>query len=121
MKFQKIMQYAAQSRNSKFRALHVPPPACTPDSPPEEINSQAIPKAGSRPPVQWFSCRPSTLTARTIGKYIRDFGLPEDTVEWAAPTQRADQPGGVYSAWSRHNIRAGATLPLHEYFTGVAN
>ena len=99
----------------------VPPPAHTPDSPPEEINPRAIPKPGSRPPFQWFSCRPSTLTARTIGKYIRDFGLPEDTVEWATPTQRADQLGGVYYAWSRHNIRARDTLPLHEYFTGVAN
>ena len=35
--------------------------------------------------------------------------------------QRANQPGGVYSAWSRYNIRSGATLPLHDYFRGVAD
>ena len=94
----------------------VHPSPRTPDSPPEELLSRAIPKPGPRPEVEWYQCRSSTLTLRTIYKYIRDFGLPEDSVEWVAPAQRANMPGGVFSAWSRYNIKAGATLPLHPYF-----
>ena len=94
----------------------VPPSPRTPDSPPEELNTRAIQKPGPRPAVQWYQCRSSTLTLRTIYKYIREFGLPEGHVEWAAPAMRANMPGSGLCAWSRQNIRAGATLPLHPYF-----
>ena len=56
-----------------------------------------------------------------VYKYIREFGLPDGHVEWAAPAQRANLPGGGYSAWSRYNIKAGATLPLHPYFRAVVD
>ena len=88
----------------------------TPGSPPENLLLHAIPKPGPRPKVQWYQCRSSTLPARTINKYVREFGLPEDSVDWVVPAQRANMPGGIYSAWSRYNIRPGATLPLHIYF-----
>ena len=71
--------------------------------------------------VEWFQCRSSTLTLRMVYKYIREFGLPDGHVEWVAPAQRANMPGGGLSAWSRQNIRAGATLPLHPYFRVVVD
>lgn len=93
----------------------------TPDSPPEELNTRAIQRPGSRPVGEWFQCRASTLTARTIYKYIREFGLPDGHVEWAAPAMRANMPSSGLCAWSRQNIRAGATLPLHSYFRAVVD
>lgn len=94
---------AGVPQSSKSSA-HIP---STPDSPSEDHLLHAIPMPGPRPKVQWHQCHPSTLTARTINKYIRDFGLPEDSTEWVAPAQRANMLGGVYSVWSRYNIRAG--------------
>lgn len=70
----------------------------TPDSPPDELNTREIPKPGPRPEVKWFQCRSSTLTLRTIYKYIREFVLLEDSVEWVVPAQCANLPGGVFSA-----------------------
>ena len=75
-----------------------PPAPRTPDSPPEEYITQAIQKPGPRPVVEWFQCRSSTLTLRTVYKYIREFGLPDGHVEWAAPAQLANLPVGGLSA-----------------------
>jgi hypothetical protein len=113
--------HRADSASVRQSSKPNPPSPRTPESPPEELNTRAIPKPGPHPEVEWFQCRPSTLTLRTVYKYIREFGLPDGHVEWAAPSQRANLPGEGYSAWSRFNIRAGVTLPLHPYFWAVVD
>ena len=91
------------------------------DSPPEVLLPHAKTQPGPCPTVEWHTCRASTLTARTVYKYSRTYGIPEETLSWVAPDQRANMPGEIYSAWSQYNIQAGATLSLHHYFRGVAD
>ena len=56
-----------------------------------------------------------------IANYLNKYNLTGVTLVKPNPDQRANLPGGTYSAWSRFNVEAGATLPLHAFFQGVAN
>ena len=56
-----------------------------------------------------------------VAKYPKKYELPGITLYKLTPNQRANVPGGAYSAWSRYHIEAGAILPLHDFFREVAN
>ena len=85
------------------------------------IQRHARPRHATQPDVEWYVVSESRVTVRMIANYLRKYSMLGVTLVKPNPDQRPNLPGGAYSAWSQFHIKAGATLPLHPFFQGVAN
>ena len=89
--------------------------------PDPNIQTRARPRHRNPPDVEWYTSPASSVTIRMVANCFRKFPLTGVTITRPTADQRANRPGGANSAWSRYHIEAGAYLPLHPFFVGVAN
>ena len=89
--------------------------------PDPSIQTHAQLRNAIQPDVEWYVTPSNRVTIRMIANYIKKYRLPEVTLVQPTKDHRANFPRGAFSAWSRYHIEAGAILPLHPFFQGVAN
>ena len=77
-----------------------------------EIQKKAMSRSSTLPLDRYHS-EQSVISAKALAKLAKAHGFSHARVICAQEHQRADELGNGWCAWSRYNIQAGESLPLH--------